>query len=95
MILLFAGCDHVNVMAKDDGSNELCKFRTSEGSGIDIRKGGLVQSGIFLYQLLFVGLEYWARNDKLQVGPNAGGRRRHTAKWSLLQDQGFYQSEVF
>ena len=36
MILLFAGCDHVNVMAKDDGSNELCKFRTSEGSGIDI-----------------------------------------------------------
>ena len=36
MILLFAGCDHVNVMAKDDGSNELCKFRTSEGYGIDI-----------------------------------------------------------
>ena len=35
-MLLFAGTDHVNVMARVDASNELCKFRTSEGSGIDI-----------------------------------------------------------
>ena len=36
MMLLFAGTDHDNVMARVDASNELCKFWTSEGSGIDI-----------------------------------------------------------
>ena len=36
MMLLFAGTDHVNVMARVDASNEFCKFRTSEGSGIDM-----------------------------------------------------------
>ena len=36
MMLLFAGTDHVSVMIRVDAPNELCKFRTSGGSGIDI-----------------------------------------------------------
>ena len=36
MMQLFAGTDHVIVMARVGASNELCKFRTSDGSGIEV-----------------------------------------------------------
>ena len=36
MMLLFAGTDHISVMARVDASNEHCKFWTFDDSGIDI-----------------------------------------------------------